>query len=102
MADGGNYIPFSGHPQTAFQWAHPRPAVQSHSVLTILDQHTSVVHGQGLHIVCGGHDGSGPPSACTWVEFESAPASNRPPTRNSKNLFTVELLFRVNWEVQPW
>jgi hypothetical protein len=43
MADGGNYIPFSGHPQTAFQWAHPRPAVQSHSVLTILDQHTSVM-----------------------------------------------------------
>jgi hypothetical protein len=54
------------------------------------------VYGQGLHILCGGQFGSGPPSACTWVELESTPASSRLPTRNSKNLFTMELLFEWN------
>jgi hypothetical protein len=33
------------------------------------------------------------PSASTWIEFESVPASRRAPTSNNKNLFTMELLF---------
>jgi len=41
----------------------------------------------------GGHCGLGFPSASTWVEFETTPASSKVPTRNSKNLFTVDLLF---------
>ena len=47
----------------------------------------------GLHIWPGVHCGPGPPSALTWIELESAPASSRLPTRKSKNLFTMELLF---------
>jgi hypothetical protein len=47
----------------------------------------------GLQNFCGGHCGLGFPSASTWIEFESVAASRRAPTRNNKNLFTMELLF---------
>src|SRR5437879_5953360 len=57
---------------------------------------------QGLQVLLGGHCGMGPPSALTWIGLERAPASSRAPTNRSTSLFTVELLFGMDWEVQPW
>jgi hypothetical protein len=100
MADGGNYIPFPDHPQTHSQVDNrtPQPRFRPEALPSSdLQWQTPVLTGHvlrhGLHIWPGIHCGPVPPSAFTWIEFESVPTSNRLPTSKSKNPLTMELLF---------
>jgi hypothetical protein len=91
-----DYIPFSARSQTLFPRGQAQSTPSSSDevyISTLLKRCKVVLYGHGLHILCGGHCGLGFPSASTWIELESAPASRRVPTRKSKNLFTMELLF---------
>src|SRR5713226_6965493 len=87
-------FPAARKPNSRVHTRSPHPPGQtSFYVSTLLRRCKLVLHGHGLQILFGGHCGLGFPSASTWIEFESAPASSRVPTRKSKNLFTMELLF---------
>jgi hypothetical protein len=80
------------YPRAHIRSPHP-PVQASFDVPALLTRCWLVLRGHGLHILFGGHCGLGFPSASTWVEFETTPASSKVPMRNSKNLFTVDLLF---------
>jgi hypothetical protein len=57
---------------------------------------------QGLQVWPGGHWGPGPPSAMSRTGAAKPPASNRAQAKTSQDFVTVELLFGMDWEVQPW
>ena len=80
-------FPLARKPYSHAHIRSPHPPVTTRfDVPALLTPCWLVLHGHGLHILCGGHCGLGFPSASTWIEFKRTPASSKVPTRNSKNL----------------